>query len=68
MNDAPKPRPFQFGIGTLLGLTFLVAVICGVLRWMGATPVQNAIVLGIIAVALLAAVALIAAIGRMSDK
>jgi hypothetical protein len=68
MNDSPNSRPFQFGIGTLLGLTFLVAVLFGLLRWMGATPAQSAIVTAILAVALLAAVALIAAIAKMSDK
>jgi hypothetical protein len=68
MNESPESRPFQYGIGTLLGLTFVVAVLFGLLRWMGATPAQSAIVLAILTVALLAAVALIAAISKTSDK
>jgi len=68
MNDSPKSRPLQFGIGTLLGLTLVVAVLFGLLRWMGVTPLQGAIVLAILAVTLLAAVVLIAAITKMEDK
>jgi uncharacterized membrane protein YccC len=68
MNDSPKSRPFQFGIGTLLGLTFVIAVLFGLLRWMGATPSQSAIVMAILIVSLLAAVALIAAISKTSDN
>jgi hypothetical protein len=68
MNDFKNPRPFQYGISTLLTLTFLVAVLFGLLRWMGATPAQSAIVMAILTVSLLAAVALIAAIGKTSDN
>jgi hypothetical protein len=68
MNESRESRPFQYGIGTLLGLMFVVAVVFGLLRWMGATPGQSAIVLGIVIVSLLAAVALIAAISKTSDN
>jgi hypothetical protein len=68
MNEPRPSRPFQYGIGTLLGLMFVVAVVFGLLRWMGASPAQCAIVLAIIIVSLLAAVALIAAISKTSDN
>ncbi|MBN2578150.1 MAG: hypothetical protein JXB10_04090 [Pirellulales bacterium] len=68
MNNSPPSRPFQFGVGTLLGLMFVVAVLFGLLRWMGATPSQCLIVMAVLTVALLAAVALIATISRTSDK
>jgi hypothetical protein len=68
MNDSPQPRPFQFGINTLLALTFFVAVLFGLLRWMGATPVQSLIVVAILTVAFLAAGALIITIAKTSDR
>jgi hypothetical protein len=65
-HDKPRPR-VQFGIRTLLTATAAVAVLLGVLRWSGAEPRAVALVLGIVAVAAVAAVLFAASLGRMLD-
>jgi hypothetical protein len=69
MNQAPPPKapPLQFTVRTLLGMMVAVGLIFGTLRWSGASPQTSLIVLGILAISLLAAIGLIVAISRSSE-
>jgi hypothetical protein len=67
--DGPlnQPRPLQFSLRWLLGLTVVVALLFGTLRWLEVSPTASAVVLVILIVAVAAAVALLAAIARAGD-
>ena len=56
------PRPLQFTIRALLGLTVAVALVFGTLKWVGLSPRESLTVTAILAVGALAAVGLILAI------
>ncbi len=65
-NDRPRP-PLQFGLGSLLALTAMVSVLCGILRWAEVPPGAMVMVLLILVVSIVAAVGLVVAIARSSD-
>jgi hypothetical protein len=66
MNTAPRKhpsrKPFQFGVGTLLVLTTVLAAGLGILKWLGAGPLAISIVLGVLAVSAVAGVGLVVAL------
>jgi hypothetical protein len=62
-----SPRPLQFTLRGLFGLTLAVALLFGTLRWLGVSPTASAVVLVILIVAVAAAVALLAAIAAAGD-
>jgi hypothetical protein len=65
---APRRRPVQFGIRTMLAATTAVAVLLAVVKWMGATPKEIVIVCGILAASVLAAVGLVLALAASVDR
>lgn len=69
MTPDPEKRrlPLQFGIRTLLVATVALAVLLSALRWMGAAPGVVAGALGVLAVAVVAAVLFVAALDRALD-
>ena len=68
-GDGPwRPGPLQFGIGGLLALTTVVAIVFGVLRWLGISTQAAWIVLLVMIVGGIAAVALVWAIAQSTDR
>ena len=61
-------RPLQFSLRSLLGLTVVVALLFGTLRWLDVSPTASAVILIILIVAVAAAVALLAAITAANDE
>jgi hypothetical protein len=66
-NDSRRPQPprrppLQFGLKSLLGAVTAAAVLFGVLRWFGASPMTTGLVLLLLVLGALAAAALAAAI------
>ncbi len=55
-------RPLQFRLSALLVLTAVVAVLFGLLRWVGVPPQAGAVVLVVLVIGALAALGLIAAV------
>ncbi len=72
MTDPDGPssrrRPLQFSLRSLLGLTVVVALLFGTLRWLDVSATASAVVLVILIVAVVAAVALLAAIAGADDE
>jgi hypothetical protein len=66
--NAPRRRPIQFGVGTMLAGTAAVAVLLSVVKWLGATPREMAIVFGILVAAVAAAVGLVLALAASVDR
>lgn len=60
------PKPLQFRIRTLLGMTVAVALLFAMLRWLGVPPQTSAIVLVLLTVSVAAAVGLVIVIARSS--
>jgi len=56
------PRPLQFGLASLLGITAAVAALFGTLRWFGVPARTSGLVLVILVVSVAAAVGLVVAI------
>lgn len=61
-------KPLQFRLRSLLGITVAVALLFGLLRWLGVPPQTSALVLVLLTVSLAAAVGLVAVIARSSDE
>jgi hypothetical protein len=61
-------RPLQFRLRSLLVITVVVALVFGTLRWLDVSATASAVVLGILIVAVAAAVALLAAIAANDDE
>lgn len=68
MTAPRRRRPVQFGVRTMLAATAAVAVLLALVKWMGATPKEIAIVSGILAVSVLAAVGLVLALAASVDR
>ncbi len=62
-----RPRPLQFGLGSLLGVTAAVALLFGVLRWFDVSPRTSGLVLLIAVVSVAAALGLVVAIAAGGD-
>ena len=60
----PPPPPLQIGLRGALGLTTALAVVFAALRWLEFDARTSGLIAGVIGVALLAAVALVAAIAN----
>lgn len=58
----PGPRPLQFGLAALFGITAAVAALFGTLRWFGVPPRTSGLVLVILVLSVAAAVGLVLAI------
>jgi len=58
----PGPRPLQFGLAALFGITAAVAALFGTLRWFGVPARTSGLVLLILVVSVAAAVGLVLAI------
>ncbi|HET6883152.1 MAG TPA: hypothetical protein VFI31_23485 [Pirellulales bacterium] len=56
--------PRQFGLRALLGLTAVCAFVFGLCRWLALPPRTTLFVVAVLAVALVAALSLVVAIGR----
>jgi hypothetical protein len=56
--------PRQFGLRALLGFTAVCAVVFSACRWLGLPPRTTLFVVAVLALALVAAVGLVVAIGR----
>ncbi len=68
-GDRPwRPGPLQFGIGGLLTLTTIVAIVFGALRWLGISTRAAWIVLLVMVVGGIAAVAMVWAIAQTTDR
>ena len=61
-------RPLQFSLRSLFGLTVVVALVFGTLRWLDVSATASAVVLVILIVAVAAAVALLAAVAAAGDE
>ena len=59
-----RPPAIQIGLRTLLGITAAVALLFGVLRWLGAPAEASLLVLVVLTVGAIAAVGLMVAIAR----
>ena len=68
MSAPRRRRPVQFGVRTMLAATAAVAVLLALVKWMGATPKEIAIVSGILAASVLAAVGLVLALAASVDR
>jgi len=72
-DDAAPPKtpdnrpPLQFGIKTLLGITFALALLLGTLRWLDVRPEAIAIVMVILVASVIAALGLVIAIAYTID-
>ena len=71
MIDPEEPtnqrRPLQFSLRSLMGLSVVVALLFGTLRWLDVSAVASSVVLIILIVAVAAAAALLAAIAAAGD-
>jgi len=56
------PRPLQFGLAALFGITAAVAALFGTLRWFGVPAPTSGLVLVILVVSVAAALGLVLAI------
>jgi hypothetical protein len=54
--------PLQFSLKALLALPVVVGLVFGTLRWLGVSPLANAIILVILTVSAAAAIGLLAAL------
>ena len=62
-NDGPvRPRPLQFRLRTMLGITAVFGLVFAVLRWLGASPEAGFVVLAVIGVSVVAALGLVVVI------
>ncbi|MCX7424175.1 MAG: hypothetical protein NTW96_00835 [Planctomycetia bacterium] len=68
MTAPRRRRPVQFGVRTMLAATAAVAVLLALVKWMGATPKEIAIVSGILVASVLAAVGLVLALAASVDR
>jgi hypothetical protein len=65
MAEPPSPKPpLQIGLRGALALTTLLAVVFAALRWLNLDVRTSGLIAGVIGLALLAAVALVAAIAN----
>lgn len=65
---SPRRQPIQFGVRTMLAATAAMAVFLAVVKWLGATSKEIAIVCGILVASVLAAVGLVLALAASVDR
>ena len=57
-TETPRQPPLQFGLRTVFAITIALALLFGILKWLGVPPLASFIVLVVLAVSMLAAVVL----------
>jgi hypothetical protein len=67
-NGGHRPRPLQFGLAALFGVTAAVALLFGTLRWFGVPARTSGLVLLILLVSVVAAVGLVVAVAAAMDQ
>jgi hypothetical protein len=69
MKDEGGGRPLQFGLRAMFAVTAALAMLFGVMSWLGVPPVARLVVLVVLAVSVPAAIALVAVIaGSVSEE
>lgn len=69
MRDEGGGGPLQFGLRAMFAVTAALAMLFGVMSWLGVPPVARFVVLVVLAVSVPAAIALVVVIaGSVSDE